>query len=191
MRLSLRKLMVGTAAAVAFMVPASVAWSCVALVLFRVEGSSSVQPGGKVQVMGGEFARGKPVAVHLDTPSGPVLATFDSPQPSTMTSKFVLDVPIPADVSAGTHILVATQDHYDMNVGIPARATIYVNTSAPAVAPTPADRPGLLAVDSGPAAGGYILIGLGVAAAGLVLAAGASAIAGRQSSSKAEGVKAP
>ena len=189
MRLSLRKLMVGTAAAVALMVPASLAWSCVGLVLFRVEGSSSVQPGGMVQVMGGEFARGKPVDVHLDSPSGPVLATFASPQPSTMTSKFLLDVPIPADVSPGPHILVATQDHYDMNVGIPARATIYVNTSAPA-APTPADRSGLLAVDSGPAAGGYILIGLGVAAAGLLFAAGASAIAGRQSSAKAEGVKA-
>ncbi len=190
MRFSLRKLMVGAAAAVVLMVPASLAWSCVGLVLFRVEGSSSVQPGGKVQVMGGEFARAKPVDVHLDSPSGPVLATFASPQPSTMTSKFLLDVPIPADVSPGAHILVATQDHYDMNVGIPARATVYVNTSAPAVAPTPADRSGLLAVDSGPAAGGYILIGLGVAAAGLLLAAGASAIAGHQSPPKAEDVKA-
>lgn len=76
-----------------------------------------------------------------------------------------------------------------MNVGIPARATIYVNGSPP-VAPLPADRAVELTVSDGPSAARYILIALGVAAAGLLLAAAASMVVSRgPSEGRPEGVK--
>ncbi len=169
------------AAAVAVLIPAGLAWGCVALVAFTTTGSGVVQPGGTVEVFGGEFARGKPVHIRLDSPDGPILYTHADPQPSTMTSQFRVQVPIPPDVSPGPHVLVATQEHYDMNVGIPARAAIYVNSSPP-VAPTPEERPTSLAVSEGPGAATYVLIGLAVAGGGLLLAGVASAIASRRPS---------
>ncbi len=178
------------AATAAVLAPAAVAWACVALVAFRVNGSGSVRPGGTVEVFGGEFARGKPVHIRLDSPDGRILYTHADPQPSTMTSQFTVQVPIPADVSPGPHVLVATQEHYDMNVGIPARASIYVNGSPP-VAPLPVDRATELTVNEGPSAARYVLIALGVAGAGLLLAALASLfVARRPSEGQPERVKA-
>lgn len=179
MRISSRKALPGLIAALAALIPAGIAWSCVALVGFKTVGTNVVQPGGTVHVMGTEFARGQPVDIRLDSPTGPILATHPDPQPGTMTSKFELQVPIPRDIRPGEHFLVATQEHYDMNVGIPARATIYVGTSAPA-APLPEVRATTLAVDDGPSVTNYILIALGVAGAGLLLAAVASFFAARR-----------
>jgi hypothetical protein len=159
-------------------VPAGLAWGCVALVAFRTTGSGVVQPGGAVEVFGGEFAKGKPVHIRLDSVDGPILYTHPDPQPSTMTSQFTVQVPIPQDISPGEHALIATQEHYDMNVGIPARAAIYVDSSPP-VAPLPVERAPALTVGEAPGMARYILIGLGVAAAGVLLAAVASKIAAR------------
>ena len=182
MRFWSRTRVIGVAAAMAaVLAPAAVAWGCVALVGFRVNGSNVVQPGGTVEIWAGEFARGKPVHIRLDSPEGPILATQPDPQPSTMTSQFTLRVPIPANVSPGQHFLVATQEHYDMNVGIPARAAIYVNASPP-VAPLPADRAAVLTESDGPSAARYVLIALGVAGAGLLLAAVASLLVARRPS---------
>ncbi len=182
MRSSSRKWVLGMVAAVAVVVPVGQAWGCVTVVSFRTNGPSSVQPGGTVEVFGADFARERPVDIHLDSADGPVLATVPSPMPSTMTSTFTVQVPIAADVAPGQHLLVATQDHYDMNVGIPARAAIYVGSSPPAE-PTPTERATTLAVSDAPSAANYILIGLGVAAAGILLAAVASMIAARRPSS--------
>lgn len=191
MRFSSRKWVLGiVAGAMAILIPAGLAWSCVALVAFRVNGSGVVQPGGTVEVFGGEFASGQPIDIHLDSPDGPVL--FTQPPPTgTMTSQFTVQVPIPADISPGPHLLVATQNHYNMNVGnSAARAVFHVNSSPP-VEPTPQDRATTLVVEDESSAAGYILIGLGVAAAGLLLAAAASMIVARRPSSpgRAEGVK--
>lgn len=190
MRFSSRKHVLGVAAAVvAVLIPASLAWGCVVIAAIKVNGSGVVQPGGTVEIFGSDFARGKPVHFRLDAPDGRILQTFPSPQPSTMTSTFTAQVPIPQDVSPGPHVLFATQEHYDMNVGIPARATINVGSSPP-VAPLPIDRVAALEVSDGPSAARYVLIGLGVAAAALLVAAAARAIAARQpSAGQAEGVK--
>jgi hypothetical protein len=188
-RFSYRKLTLGIAAAVAVIVPASLAWACVALVSFKTTGNGVVQPGGTVEVFGGEFARGQAVHIRLDSPDGPILYTHPDPQPSTMTSQFTVQVPIPADITPGPHVLVATQDHYDMNVGIPARAAIYVSTSPPA-APTPEVRSAELAVEDAPSVASYLLIGLGVAAAGLLVAGVASFIVSRRPAPGTERVKA-
>ncbi|MBW3548433.1 MAG: hypothetical protein KY452_09910 [Actinobacteria bacterium] len=173
----------------AVVIPVSVAWACVGLVVFKTTGSATVEPGGTVEVFGSDFGRGKPVHFRLDAPDGPILQTFPNPQPSTMTNTFTVQVPIPQDVSPGPHVLFATQEHYDMNVGIPARATINVGSSPP-VAPLPIDRVAALEVSDGPSAARYVLIGLGVAATALLVAAAARAIAARQpSAGQAEGVK--
>jgi hypothetical protein len=180
-RSSSRKWVFGMVAALAILVPAGLAWACVGLVVFNTTGSPIVQPGGTVEVFGGEFARGKPVNIHLDSPDGPILATVPDPMPSTMTSRFTLQVPIPPDITPGQHLLVANQEHYDMNAGIPARAAIYVNTQPP-VAPTPSARATSLTVGDAPSPTNFVLIGLGVAAAGLLLAAVAAKAADRRSS---------
>ena len=181
MRFMSRKFILGMVAAVAVVVPAGLAWGCVALVAFRTTGSGVVQPGGTIEVFSGEFASGKPVHIRLDSPGGPILYTHPNPQPSTMTSRFTVQVPIPQNTSPGPHLLVATQEHYDMNVGIPARATIHVSSSPPA-APTPEERPTSLSVSSGPSAARYLLIGLAVTAGALLFAAGARMIASRRPS---------
>lgn len=179
MRLASRsKLILGMATALVIALPAGLAWGCVALVAFRTTGSGVVQPGGTVEVFGGEFAKGKPVHIRLDSVDGPILYTHPNPLPSTMTSQFTVQVPVPQDISPGAHALIATQEHYDMNVGIPARAAIYVDSSPP-VAPAPVDRAPALTVGEAPGMARYILIGLGVAAGGLLLAAVASKIAAR------------
>ncbi len=180
MRFSSRKWLLGmVATAMAVLIPAGLAFACVTVVAFRTVGPGTVEPGGTVEVFGADFARGEPVSIHLDSLDGPVLATVESPMPSTMTSQFTVPVTIPADASPGQHILIATQDHYDMNVGIPARAAIYVSSSPPAE-PALAQRATALSVSDGPSAASFVLIGLGVAAAGLLLAAGASMIAARR-----------
>ncbi|MEX2660266.1 MAG: hypothetical protein WD232_11265, partial [Acidimicrobiales bacterium] len=178
----------GTVAVMAVVIPFSVAWACVGLVVFKTTGSATVQPGGTVEVFGGEFASDQPVDVRLDSPDGPVLATYPEPGPSTMTSRFTLDVPIPDDITPGEHLLVATQEHYDMNGGIPARAVIYVDAPEPPP-PTPEERPTSLLASSGPGAGNLVLVGVGAAAVALALTAGAVALR-RSSSAPAEGARA-
>lgn len=175
----------GVVAAAAVVIPASIAWACVGLVAFTTVGPNTVQPGGKVTIFGGEFARGEPVHVRLGSADGPILATHPNPMPSTMTSRFNLEVPIPADITPGEHVLVATQNHYDMNAGIPARAVIYVNAPA-APELEPEARPMSLTADEGPSTVSLVLIGLGVAAAGLMIAGAWSVAASRRSSPSAQ-----
>jgi hypothetical protein len=148
------------------MVPAAWAWACVGLVSLTTS-PATVQPGGTVNVVGKEFAQGAPVLIHLDSSTGPVLATAPPPT-TTMTSVFTVPVTIPPDVPIGQHLLVATQDYHNMNAGAPARAIISVGT-APPPAPGPAPRPATVAADSGPSVGFLALVGAVVAAAGLVL----------------------
>lgn len=179
-----------TVSVVALMVPAAFAWACVGIMVFTTS-ASSVAPGGTVLARGGGFAQDAPIDIHLDSPTGLILATVPPP-PSTMTSRFEIPVTIPADVPTGSHLLVATQAYHHMNAGAPARATIYVgpNVSEPAVpAPTAAERPMTLAVDSGPNAAFLGLIGLGVAAGGLFLAGFVTLLAARRGP-RAEAAKA-
>ncbi len=166
---SKRRVVVGMVAAVAVLVPAGLASACVALISLITE-NNRVQPGGTVTVIGREFAQGAPVDIHLDSPTGPVLATAPPPD-TTMTSQWRLDVPIPADIRPGPHVLVATQNYHNMNGGSSARVQIHVGTSAPVIGPSQgAARPAQRLTDSGPSATSLILVGLGAAAAGLLLA---------------------
>ena len=171
---SRRRFAFGAVAALAVVVPASLAWACVAPMSLTTA-SNRVQPGGTVRVIGRETAPGAPVEIHLDSPSGPVLDTATD-QPGGMSSKWELDVPIPANTPYGTHVLYAIQQYRNMNATIP-RATIYVGTEPPLPA-TPDPRAASFDVGSGPSAGSLVLLGLGVAAAGLLVVGGISVLAG-------------
>lgn len=171
----------------AVVIPAGLAWACVAVVSFTVS-PSSVQPGGKVTVTGRDFAPGAPIEVHLDSPTGQLLATLPPHSNSVMQNSWNLDVPIPANVSTGQHVLVATQDYHNMNAGVPARATIYVGTGSPP-AVTPEARPVVASVDTGPSGASLALIALGVAAAALLLAGLITLAASRRPSGEAQPVR--
>jgi hypothetical protein len=170
------RLAFGMVAAMAVIVPTGLAWACVAPVSMTIA-NPSVQPGGTVNVSFKEFAQGAPIEVHLDSPTGPLLATQPAPI-TTMTSSHNLDVTIPPNVSFGTHFLVSVQNYHNMNSGNIARATLYVGSLPPVTAP-PAARPATALVGSGPSAGSLFLIGLGVAGALLLVAAAWSLAAGR------------
>ena len=188
MRLTRRRALLGMIAAAAIVVPGSLAWACVAPVSMTIEGSPSVQPGGTVTVLLREYAQGAPIEVRLNSPTGPLLATHPPPT-TTMTSSHTLEVPIPADLQYGTHFLVSVQNYHHMNSGNIGRATIYVGTQPPL--PTgPEVRPTTLDVGSGPSAGTLLVVGLGVAAAMLLLAGIYSLVAGgKPAAPKAEPVK--
>lgn len=163
-----RRLALGMLVAATVVVPAGLAWACVAPVSLTVA-NPVIQPGGTTTVSFKEFGQGAPVELHLDSPTGPLLGTLPPPT-STMTGSYTLDVTIPANTTFGTHFLVSVQNYHNMNSGNIARATIYVGTQPPVTAPLPA-RPAHLDVGSGPAAGTLVLIGLGVAGALLLIAA--------------------
>lgn len=189
MRTRARRLAWGVGALVAVMVPAGLAWGCVGVMSLTTK-ASTVQPGGTVTVIGREFAQGAPIDIHLDSATGPLLTTAPAPT-TTMTSSWTWDVPIPANVPYGQHILVAVQNYHNMNSGSPARAAIYVGVLPP---PTPASaaRAAKPLVASGPSALSLVLLGLGVAAAGLIVAGLWNVAAGgRRSEPAAQPVKAP
>lgn len=167
-RSSLRWVVLFTVAAAGLAGTAGMAWACVGLMSLTTS-PSTVQPGGTVTVSGKEFAQKEPVEIHLDSPTGPLLATAPPPE-STMTSRFDLPVTIPADLPPGPHLLVATQNYHHMNAGAPARATIHVGTSPPAVPAGTAERPAAVLMESGPDWAKLVLIGLAAAAGGLLLA---------------------
>jgi hypothetical protein len=131
-------------------------------------GASTVQPGDTLTVFGNSFAQDEPIQIHLDSPTGPLLATVPPPE-STMTSQFEVEVTIPADLASGEHLIVATQDYHHMNAGAPARASIFVGTDAPPP-PTPEARPAAVVMGSGANLATLVLIGAAVAGGALLLA---------------------
>ncbi len=145
---------------VALLLTAGLASACVAVVSLT-NSSPSVEPGGTVTVTGREFAMAVPVLIHLDSPTGPVLATVPPPE-DTMTSSFTVTVPIPPDITTGRHLLVATQDHHDMNSGAPARSVFHVGTAPPVPAPS-AQRPAGLATASEPSVATLAMVASAVA----------------------------
>lgn len=182
-----RRLAAGVVAALAVVIPAGIAWACVAPMSLTTA-NNTVQPGGTVHIIGRETAPGANIEIHLDSITGPLLTTVTG-QVGGMTAKWEWDVPIPANLQYGTHVLYAVQNYRNMNSTVP-RATIYVGTQPPGSA-VPAARPTSLDVGSGPSGTSLVLLGLGVAAAGLLIVGGMSVLAGsKKSKPTAEAVKA-
>lgn len=164
---TLRRWCVLTVAATALLVPAGVAWACVAVMSLTTD-ASTVQPGATLTVFGKGFAQDEPVEIHLGSETGPLLATVPPPE-STMTSQFEVAVTIPADLEAGEHLIVAAQDYHHMNAGAPARAAIFVGTDAPAP-PAAEARPAAVVMGSSTNLATLVLVGVAVAGAALLLA---------------------
>lgn len=160
------RLLTGLAAGVAsaLVMPAIVVYACVGVVGLSAS-PSSVQPGGTFVLHGKDFAVTVPVVIHLDTITGPVIATVTQ-QTGTgvMSSTFTQTVTLPSTVSSGQHVLIATQSQHTMNGGNPARAVIYVGQPAP-VASGPEARPAAVTIDSGP---GWPVLALVALASALV-----------------------
>ena len=153
---------------------------------------TQVRPGDQVSVFGPRgYGRTNPVQIRWDSETGPVLGSFQPDQqrfaqwgPGTVT--------IPADASAGRHVLVATQDLPDADAGIrgiPARTVIEVLgpasipiLGAPLSPPVDA-RPDRVEVteNDGVPLGGVLMVGLGVAGVAMFAAGMASAVARRRS----------
>lgn len=191
MRLSFRKRTLGLAGAgVGVLVAASAAWACLSVAGITTN-LATIQPGGSLTVNGIGFEFGtNPVPIHLDTLNGPVLGTGQIDR----IGDFSLTVTIPADVTNGPHILIATQDaatpdgkNNGSNTGVPARALIQVGQPT-AITPSPA-RPAAVISNSGISTGTLVLITLGVAAVGLFLAGLLSFAATRRPRRQAEYVK--
>lgn len=198
MKRSLRRWMTGGLVAGALaIVPAGAAWACLSLAGVTTS-SATVQQGGTVTVNGVEFGS-NPVQIHLDSLDGPVLATVT---PNSDSGGFSQAVPLPADISAGQHVLVATEPAATTNgknngssTGVPARTLIDVTGPGGAAAPgavTSSAAPTVnLTANSGAGAGTLGLIGLAAAAASLFLAGGISLVVARRRRPEPEAVKAP
>ncbi|MGH7685602.1 MAG: hypothetical protein ACREN2_02120 [Candidatus Dormibacteria bacterium] len=158
---------IGAAVAAALVVPAVVVYACVGLVGLTAT-PNSVQPGGTIKLNGLDFVPTAPVTIHLDTITGPVIATVTALTGGVMSSQFHQDVIIPSSVSPGQHLLIATQDQHNMNGGNPARAVIYVGSAAPG--PTgPESRPASATIDNGPSLGVLAGVAAGALIVGLVI----------------------
>ena len=154
----------------ALAVPAAIVWACVSVAALTAS-PLSAQPGGTVTVTGGDYVPGFPVQIHLDTVTGPVLATVASPTGgSSMRSTFKTDVTLPSGLSTGQHVLIATQDAHNMTAGIPARAVIYVGIAPPGAQHS--TRSAGPSIESGLSVGSLALIAAAAAVVGLVLLVG-------------------
>ena len=151
-------------AAAALVVPAIVVYACVGVVGLSAS-PSSVQPGGTFVLHGKDFVVTVPVVIHLDTITGPVIATVTQyTGTGVMSSTFTQTVTLPSTMSSGQHVLIATQSQHTMNGGNPARAVIYVGQPAP-LPSGPEARPAAVTIDSGP---GWPVLALVALASALV-----------------------
>ncbi len=187
----LKVLMGAAAAGMAVILGASPGWAPHVAQLQVTPGQ--VRPGDQVSVFGPRgYGRTNPVEIRWDSESGPVLGTFRPDQqrfaqwgPGTVT--------IPADATAGRHVLVATQELPDADAGIrgiPARTVIEVLgpasipvLGAPLSPPVGARAERVeVADDGGIPIGGVLLVGMGVAGVAMFAAGMASAAARRRAS---------
>lgn len=159
------------------MITAVAGWACTNLATLNLSAQNAA-PGSTLSVTGTAFATeatgGQEVVLHWDSPTGPELATTSPDSTGTVAASFT----VPADASAGPHVLVATQERVDSKdgsvspaYGTPARTSILVGTPAPQAAPPAAVTPTATAGDSSWPL--VLTIGLGMLGLGLFAAGSA------------------
>ena len=152
--------------------------------------TTKVKPGDQITVFGQRgYGSTNPVEVRLDSPDGPILGTFQ-PNNELYAMWGPGPVTIPADTRTGAHTLFATQVLAPNEThirGIPARADFEVVGSggapvvgAPPVREDPSSAPTDLVRDEGVSTGAVMLVGLGVAGGGIMIAGGAGAFSDRR-----------
>ncbi|MGH9266176.1 MAG: hypothetical protein ACRD1D_15945 [Acidimicrobiales bacterium] len=143
-----------------------------------------VRAGEEVVVSGIRFIGFGPVTIRLNSLDGPVLAT--APMGPGANSVFRATVTIPPETPPGQVVLIAMQDPEpggSVPWGVPARTVVDVTNAAgifPApFPPDPVIRPADLTRDS-VSTGAFVVVGLGVAAAALLVAGALALAAGRK-----------
>lgn len=158
---------------------------------------NQVQPGGEVTVFGPRgYGRTNPVDIRFGSQDGPVIGTFQ-PNDELYAMWGPGTVRIPEDAKPGVHLLWATQTLAPSEThirGVPARGEITV--LGPGGTPIVGQRSGVgtepqgvTLVEEEPVdTGTVLLIALGVAGIGLLIAGGAATFASRRRASSAEPV---
>jgi len=150
---------------------------------------SQVKPGQQVTVYGPRgYARTNPVEVRWNSPTGPVLGTFQ-PNEESYAQFGPGPVTIPADARPGTYQLFATQQLTPADTyirGIPSHATVEVVGvgGAPTLGagPAPQSQPEAVGLEKheGVDSGRFAIIAFGVAGIALFLAGAGAILASRR-----------
>jgi len=150
---------------------------------------SSAQPGQEVTVFGPRgYGRTNPVEIRLDSLNGPVLGTFQ-PNEELYALWGPGTVRIPDDTKPGVHFLFATQTLAPTEAhirGVPARGelTVLGAGGSPVIGQGDVrpleEAPRGLVEDEPVGTATVLLVALGVAGVGLLIAGGAAAVASRR-----------
>jgi len=156
----------------ALIVAASASFACASLALIEVT-PSVVRPGQEVNWKGTFFIKDEPVAIRWNALDGPVLATGVPPSADNGLHgnwRFVEGtLTIPADVKAGSYMVVATQNPVKgtNTWGIPARTVVQVSDGTPvlgqAVGQSNIIRPDTLLSEESISGGTIAVVALGAA----------------------------
>lgn len=190
MRQSRRFAAGGAATVMAVMVMTAVAWACVAGPS-AFTSTVNVKPGDQVGIQGVDFSDEAPVLVRFDALDGPVLADLGIPDDDR--GQVSGNVTIPAGTAPGDYVLIMTQDGPDGDpIQTPVRALVSVvgeTGTAPVVGAElgGADSTrvaGLTTEDNSISTVSLVLMAVGVAGVGMLLAGTAAFLASRRDSSR-------
>lgn len=179
------------ASAMAVMLLAATAWACVAGPS-AFTSTVNVKAGEQVGVQGIDFSDEANVLVRFDALDGPVIA--DLGLPSEDRGLVRADVTIPAGTAPGDYVLILTQAGADGEaIQTPVRALVSVVGETGAAPVVGAELGGadqarateLATDDNEIGTGVLVLMAVGVAGVGLLLAGGAAVVAGRRKSTPA------
>lgn len=169
---------IGALAAGSVAVAAS-AWGCASVTSLDFTPAVAA-PGDQVEVLVTFTNKDKPVEIRWDSVNGPLLTTIE---PSAFTEglhgnwRFARGTfTVPANTSAGSHIVVASQEAAAGTAtwGMPARGLLHVSAAGtPVVGAQPGaratDRPVTLVSEDSVGAGELVLVGMGAAGITLLL----------------------
>jgi hypothetical protein len=141
-------------------------------------------PGGDVAVTG--FSYTKPVSIHFDSISGPVLGTFTPDANSDLRGS----VTVPPDTKPGSYLVFATQDEAGKVTRLPARARLTVagGGGPPVLGGSVAPEPRVASLarkDEETKTGSLVLAGLAGAGVAMFLIGTTLVVASRRRSSAA------
>ena len=170
--------------AAAGLAAASSAWGCASVTSLDFT-PSVAEPGASVEVLVTFTNKDKPVELRWGTVDGPLLTTIEPPAFTEGLHgnwRFARGtITVPPNASAGSHIVVASQEAVAGTAtwGMPARGLLHVSAAGtPVVGAEPgaraADRPVELVSEDSVGTGELLLVGLG--AAGLTLLVGGAGL---------------
>lgn len=179
-----------TTAAMAVMLTTAVAWACVAGPS-AFTSTVNIKAGEQLTVQGVDFSDEAPVLVRFDALDGPVLADLGLPDEDRgMVSG---NVTIPANTAPGDYVLILTQYGADGEpIQTPVRALVSVVGETGAAPVVGAEIGGadstrlaeLTTEDNSISTSSLVLVAVGVAAVGMLVAGTGAFFASRRESSR-------